>query len=125
MRFAALLAANLRDYGKREVKMDAIGLFGFAFLAGLTIAGLTGSAMELAAGTRLRLGAPFLDRRRIVLSMCASLAAGPFMLVNDALLARDERRIGGAALAVSLAVAMLWVMATGVVASELAFVIAG
>jgi hypothetical protein len=116
---------NLRDYGKREVKMGTIGLLAFAFLSGLTVAGLSGSVMELACGARLSLGAPFLDRRRIALSMCASAAAGPFMLVNDALRARDERRIGGAAFAVSLLVAALWLLATGVVATELAILICG
>jgi hypothetical protein len=117
--------AKLRDYGKREVNMETIGLTAFAFLAGLTVAGVSGSIMELAWGARLSLGEPFLDRRRVALSMCASAAAGPFMLVNDALCAREERRIGGPAMTASLLVAALWLLATGVLTCELAILIAG
>jgi len=120
-----MFTLKLRDYGKRDVNMNTIGLIAFAFLSGLTVAGLSGSALELVCRTRLSLGAPFLDRRRIFLSMCASAAAGPFMLVNDALLARRERRIGAAAFGCSLAISALWLLATGVVASELAILVTG
>jgi hypothetical protein len=119
------VTAKLRDYGKRDVNMDTIGLIALAFLTGLTVAGVSGSVLEIACGERLRLGQPFLDRRRIALSMCASAAAGPFMLVNDALCAREERRIGGTALTASLLVAALWLLATGVLTCELAILIAG
>ena len=65
--------------------MDMLWAVAFALAVGLTIAGFAGSVMEIAAGARLRLAPPFIDRRRIALSLAASLAAGPFMLVNDAL----------------------------------------
>jgi hypothetical protein len=117
--------AKLRDYGKRDVNMATIWMISLAFVTGLTVAGLSGSILEIACGARLRLGEPFLDRRRIALSMCASAAAGPFMLVNDALAAREERRIGGTALIASLVVAALWLLATGVLTCELAILIVG
>lgn len=105
--------------------MDLLWAFAFALAVGLTIAGFAGSIMEIAAGARLRLAPPFVDRRRIVLSLAASAAAGPFMLVNDALDARAARRIGTPAFALLIAIAIGWTMATGIVATELAILAAG
>ncbi|MCO5164375.1 MAG: hypothetical protein M9939_25115 [Mesorhizobium sp.] len=104
--------------------MDLLWAFAFALAVGLTIAGFAGSIMEIAAGARLRLAPPFVDRRRIVLSLAASAAAGPF-LVNDALDARAARRIGTPAFALLIAIAIGWTMATGIVATELAILAAG
>lgn len=105
--------------------MDMLWALAFALAVGLTIAGFAGSVMEIAAGARLRLAPPFIDRRRIALSLAASLAAGPFMLVNDALAARAARRIGVPSLAVYVAIALGWTLATGIVATELAILASG
>lgn len=105
--------------------MDMLWALAFALAVGLTIAGFAGSVMEIAAGARLRLAPPFIDRRRIVLSLAASFAAGPFMLVNDALAARRACRIGGPALAVCVVIALGWTLATGIVATELAILASG
>lgn len=105
--------------------MEMLWALAFALAVGLTIAGFAGSVMEIAVGARLRLAPPFVDRRRIALSLAASFAAGPYMLVNDALVARAARRIGGPALAACVAIALGWALATGIVATELAILAAG
>lgn len=105
--------------------MDQIWTFSFAFAVGLTIAGSAGSAMEIATGVPLRLAPPFVDRRRIALSLAASLAAGPFMLVNNALEARQHGRIGLPALSICLFIGAVWTLATGILATELAILLSG
>lgn len=105
--------------------MDMLWALAFALAVGLTVAGFAGSIMEIAAGTRLRLAPPFVDRQRIILSLAASFAAGPFMLVNDALDARAARRIGGPAFALCVVIALGWTLASGIVATELAILVAG
>lgn len=105
--------------------MDLLWALAFAFVVGLTVAGFFGSAMEIAAGARLHLAPPFVARDRIALSLAASLLAGPFMLVNDALEARHGGRIGRIAFLVRLAIAAGWTLATGIVVTELAILVAG
>lgn len=105
--------------------MDQIWAFSFAFAVGLTIAGFAGSAMEIATGAPLRLAPPFVDRRRIALSLAASLAAGPFMLVNNALEAHRRGRVGLPALSICLVIGAGWALATGILATELAILLAG
>ena len=105
--------------------MDMLWALAFALAVGLTIAGFAGSVMDIAAGARFRSAPPFIDRRRIALSLAASLAAGPFMLVNDALAARATRRIGVPGFAVCVATALGWTLATGIVVTELAILASG
>lgn len=100
--------------------MDLIAALTLAFLTGLTVAGLAGSTMELVFRQRLRLSAPFVQRERILLSLAATAVAGPFMLANEALASFRARRIGAAALAISMAVSFVWVLATGIVVAEVA-----
>lgn len=99
--------------------MDEIAAFALAFLTGLTVAGLSGSAMELACGQRLSLSAPFVTHRRIVRSLAASAAAGPLMLANEALDAFHAGRIGRAGFGASLVASGVWMLATGIVVAEL------
>lgn len=105
--------------------MDLLWAFSFAFAVGLTVAGLAGSVLEIAAGVPLRLAPPFVDRRRIALSLAASLAAGPFMLVNDALEAHRRGRVSRPALLVCIAIGAGWALATGILATELAILLTG
>jgi len=105
--------------------MDLLWAFGFAFMVGLTVCGLAGTAMEIVSGTRLRMAEPFVSRRRVGLSLAASAAAGPFMLVNDAVEAMRRGRIGPLGLAAAIATASLWALSTGILATELAIFLSG
>lgn len=94
--------------------MDIVVRLSLLFLVGITPLGLAGSALELAWGQRLTLGGPFVDRRHLMRSLAATLAAGPFMLVNDGL---AERSLPGMGLRLALAAA--WIFAAGVVCLDL------
>ena len=65
----------------------------FTFLAGLTLCGLVGSALELATGRRLSFGEPFVANGHVLRSLAATAGAGPFMLVNEALAAWRRRHV--------------------------------
>ena len=95
----------------------------FAFLAGLTACGLVGTTMELACGRRLAFAEPYISHRHVVRSLAAATFAGPFMLVNDALTARRERRISLLGLLSCLCTSMLWALALGVSLMGVVFVL--
>jgi hypothetical protein len=96
------------------MKMDALALAAFVFLAGLTASGVAGTAIELIVGKRLCLGEPFVSEDSVSRSLVLVLLAGPYMLANDAIRANQERRIGIAGLAGIFAFCCAWLFATGV-----------
>lgn len=105
--------------------MDTLGALAFCFAVGLTLAGLIGTLLEMRHACRLTLGSPFVDPARVARSLGVSLAAGAFMLVNDALAARRRGAMGRPAFGVCLAIGAVWILSTGVVATELALVLGG
>jgi hypothetical protein len=94
--------------------MDTLALCAFVFLTGLTASGLAGTAIELIAGARLSLGEPFVSEKSISRSLVLVLLAGPYMVINDAILAVRQKRIGAAGLAGIVLVCGVWVCAAGV-----------
>lgn len=92
----------------------------FAFLAGLTVTGLAASAMEFMALRCVSFGEPFVTPKRILRSLAATAAAGPFMLLNDALTARRAGRISALALLSCAFAASAWALAHGVIVVSLA-----
>mgnify|MGYP001026902260 CR=1 FL=1 len=92
----------------------------YALAAGLTLAGLAGSAIEMAAGRRLCFRPPFVTRRRFGLSLLLTMATGPFMLANEALAARRCGAIDRAPFGLCILVAAIWSIATGILMVELA-----
>lgn len=74
--------------------MDHIATVAFVLLVGVTLCGIFGSALELAAGARLSFAAPFFDRRHSLRFVLAVITAGPFMLCNDAADAWRAGRLG-------------------------------
>lgn len=105
--------------------MDGLQLALFAFLAGLTFAGLAGSAMELVFRRPVSLGMPFVSQDRILRSLGLTLLAGPLMLANEALTAWRIGRIGLPMLAICTGAACLWACAAGILILELAFCLTG
>lgn len=99
--------------------MSTIGTAAFILLSGLTLAGLVGSACELAFARRLSLATPFLDRRRILASLALAAACGPFMLVNDGIGAVREGRRGPLFLVLCGAAAIVWLFASGFVVADI------
>ncbi len=105
--------------------MASLLLTCFAFLAGLTVCGLLGSAMELAAGRRLAFSEPFVTPRHIVRSLAVTAAAGPYMLLNEAVAAWRRGEVSSLFLLSCAGTAGGWTLATGIVALDLAQRVAG
>jgi hypothetical protein len=97
----------------------------FAFLAGLTFAGLAGSAMELMFRQPISLGMPFISQDRILRSLGLTLLAGPLMLANELLAAWRIGKIGLPMLVFCTGAACLRASAAGILILELAFWLAG
>ncbi|MER9581407.1 hypothetical protein [Mesorhizobium sp. M0276] len=100
--------------------MGPLELTLFAFVVGLTACGLAGSAMELVSGRKVAFTEPYVSPSHILRSLLATACAGPFMLVNDAIDARRERRISMMALMSCGCTAIAWSLALGVVVLAIA-----
>ncbi len=100
--------------------MAGLTVMMFAFVTGVTVAGLSASLMQIVTGRTVGFIEPFVSNRMIARSLLATLAAGPVMLGNDALDAWREGRAGWTILPVACAFAVLWASATGIVVLEVA-----
>lgn len=100
--------------------MGPLELTLFAFVVGLTSCGLAGSAMELVSGRKVAFAEPYVSPSHVLRSLLATACAGPFMLVNDAIDARRERRISMIALMSCGCTAIAWSLALGVVVLAIA-----
>ncbi len=85
----------------------------FAFLVGITIGGMTASAMEIATGAPVSFRAAYMSAERPARTVLASVAAGPMMLTNDALAARRGGKISPALLGFCGFAALAWSTALG------------
>lgn len=92
----------------------------YAFTAGVTLSGVAATVLEIAAGGRAGFRPPFIGRDRLAASLGTTLAAGPYMLGNEALAAWRAGIIGTLTLIAWGAVAAIWALASGVVVVELA-----
>ncbi|MBX3579847.1 MAG: hypothetical protein KF723_21810 [Rhizobiaceae bacterium] len=92
----------------------------FAFLAGLTVAGLVATLVEIATRVPVAFAEPHLSPRRIVRSVALTAVAGPYMLGNEALDAFHRGTINAVRLATYAMVAATWALALGVLVLSLA-----
>lgn len=102
--------------------MQSLALLAYALAAGLTLCGLVATAAEIVTGRRFGFRPPFVMRGRLGRSLALILAAGPFMLANEALAACREGSINGRALALCALACAAWAGMAGIVVVELAFV---
>ncbi|WP_413771431.1 DUF6949 family protein [Mesorhizobium sp. PAMC28654] len=109
------VGTTVRFHGKWMVKMGSMVLVLFAFSVGLTVCGLAGSAMELITGRKVAFAEPYVSPAHMLRSLAATACAGPFMLVNDALDARRNRRISTTMMISCGCTATIWALALGVV----------
>lgn len=100
--------------------MTGLATAAFAFLVGMTVAGLAGSIMQIATGRSPGFVEPYITKAFIARSLLAALVAGPMMLGNDALAAWQARRVAWWTLVVALLLSTLWACLTGVVVMEIA-----
>lgn len=95
--------------------MTPVALVCFALAAGLAAGGLAGSVAEAFTGVRVGFAPPYVRRGNPVASLAVSTVLGPFMLLNEALRAHDEGRIGSGLVATSAAISLGWALAAGIV----------
>lgn len=100
--------------------MGLMGMLALALATGLTIGGVTGSVMEALTKTRLGFVEPFVSSEFVLLSVLATVVTGPFMLTNEALVARKSGSVGAMSFLGLIALAALWATATGILVVELA-----
>ncbi len=100
--------------------MQLAAMLAYALAVGLTLSGLAGTAVEIATGRRLGFRPPFVTPERFARSLALTCAAGPFMLANEAIAAYKAGVIEARALAAWALVAMIWSLAAGILAVELA-----
>ncbi len=100
--------------------MGPVELLAFALFTGITLSGIAGSVLEMIAESPLSFAEPFVSRRHIGWSMTATVLAGPMMLANDAMNARRSGAISLAMLGSCAGTALVWALAMGIVALELA-----
>lgn len=93
--------------------MNIVAQLAFAYVAGLVVGGIVASLLELAAGEEPSFAAPFFSRDHLARFLVAVVAAGPFMLANDALRAQRGGGLAAGRLTWLLATASIWATALG------------
>jgi hypothetical protein len=97
----------------------SIDLLVGAFVAGTSLSAVAGNLVEAKTQLRARLDRPFVDSDKIVLSLLRVLFAGPYLLVGEAEVAKEEGRAGLAVWSASILFAGLWCLASGILCLEL------
>lgn len=101
--------------------MDDWVILAFAFALGLSVSGVAASALGAYANVRAGFHPPFVRRDNLALSLFVTAIAGPVMLFNDALHARNKAGLGLFALAACLLIACIWILSLGILITELAW----
>jgi hypothetical protein len=102
----------------------SVELLAGAFVAGTTLSAAAGNLIEARAQLRGRLDRPFVDSGQIAMSLLRVLFAGPYLLVGEASVARQEGRAGRAVWSASILFAGLWSLASGILCLEFIWQIA-
>jgi hypothetical protein len=89
-----------------------------AFIAGTLLAALAGNGAQWRWNRVARLSKPFVDPQNPVSSILRVSIAGPYFLVNEALIAHQEMRSSRALFTGTLVFAILWCLASGILCLE-------
>jgi hypothetical protein len=100
--------------------MGPVELLAFALFTGITLSGIAGSVLEMIAESPLSFAEPFVSRSHVAWSLTATVLAGPMMLANDAMKAWRSGDISLAVLGSCAGTSLVWALAIGIVALELA-----
>jgi hypothetical protein len=93
-------------------------LFAAAMIAGICLSALAGNTVEWRWKSVARLGYPFVDPDKPLASIACVSIAGPYLLVNEAVIAHQESDTGWAFTALALAFALFWCLASGILCLE-------
>jgi hypothetical protein len=102
----------------------SVELLAGAFIAGTSLSAIAGNFVEGRAQLRARLDRPFVDSGQIVISLLRVLFAGPYLLVGEASVAKQEGRAGLAVWFACILFACLWCLASGILCLEFIWQIA-
>ncbi|MFZ1680310.1 MAG: hypothetical protein WAT70_04765 [Rhizobiaceae bacterium] len=97
----------------------------YALAAGLAFGGMAATLIREFGGGEPRFRPPFADPAHVLRSLGITLAAGPYMLANEAIAARREGAISGLSFATALLLCAAWALAAGVVLVFLAETLTG
>lgn len=97
----------------------------YALAAGLAFGGMAATLIREFCGDEPRFQPPFADSAHVLRSLGITLAAGPYMLANEAIAARRAGSISGLSFATALLLCVAWALAAGVVLVFLAETLTG
>jgi hypothetical protein len=89
-----------------------------ALITGTCLSALIGNLFEWRWQTVARLGAPIIDPQKPIASIASVLGAGPYLLVNEAIMAHRERTTRWPFTICALIFASLWCLAIGILSLE-------
>lgn len=98
--------------------MNTVQLFLFAYLTGLTVAGLFSAVAEALVRQPVGFREPFVSENNIFASLAVTGFGGPAMLLNDTLAAWRAGDFGSTGLAGVIALVNAWALALGIVVME-------
>lgn len=93
-------------------------LFVSALIAGTCLAAFVGNILEWRWQAVARLGTPIIDPQNPLASLTHLSIAGPYLLVNEAIIAHRERYTGWLFTFFALMFATLWCLAIGILCLE-------
>jgi hypothetical protein len=99
-------------------------LFAGALIAGACVSALAGNTVEWRWQAVARLGNPVIDPQKPFASLACVAVAGPYLLINEIILAHKERHVGWAFTICALFFASLWCLASGILCLEFLWQIA-
>ncbi len=89
-----------------------------ALIAGVCLAALVGNTIEWHWQAVARLSSPFVDPNKPLASIGRVTVAGPYLLVNEAILAHQERDTGWLFTVCAFTFAIMWCLANGILCLE-------
>lgn len=95
--------------------MSIMTQIALAYVIGLVIGGVAAALLELVSGDEPSFAPPFFSVEHPLRFTLALLAAGPFMLANDALRARRNHTLTRGRLTWAFVTASIWALAIGTV----------
>ncbi|MGL4489775.1 MAG: DUF6949 family protein [Rhizobiaceae bacterium] len=102
----------------------SVDLLVLALTVGACVSLLAGNVVERQLATVARLSEPCIDHRNLVQSLARVCVAGPYMLVNEALIAHRQSDTGWSLTISTIIFAALWCLASGILSLEFVWQIA-
>jgi hypothetical protein len=93
-------------------------LIAASMIAGICLSALAGNTVEWRLKSVARLAYPFVNPKKPLVSIACVTIAGPYLLVNEAIIAQQESDTGWTFTAIAVTFALLWCLASGILCLE-------